>query len=105
MTSPWSRTVVFGGLLALLVGAPACRAQADPNRLLNVSYDPTRELYQELDPVFAAQWKQETGRDITIEQSHGGAGKQARAVIDGLEADVVTLALAFDVDAIAETGL
>jgi sulfate/thiosulfate transport system substrate-binding protein len=92
-------------LLVLLVGAPGCRREVDPNRLLNVSYDPTRELYQELNPVFAAQWKQTTGREITIEQSHGGAGKQARAVIDGLEADVVTLALAFDVDALAEHGL
>ncbi len=96
------RTVFVVGAL---LGVAACRPQADPDRLLNVSYDPTRELYQELNPVFVAQWKQETGREITIEQSHGGAGKQARAVIDGLQADVVTLALAFDVDAIAQTGL
>jgi sulfate/thiosulfate-binding protein len=105
MMNTLKRTVFLGGLLAWALGASACSRQADPNRLLNVSYDPTRELYQELNPVFIEQWKAETGREITIEQSHGGAGKQARAVIDGLEADVVTLALAFDVDGIAETGL
>lgn len=70
--------------------------------LLNVSYDPTRELYQEFNQKFASYWKQKTGDDVTISQSHGGAGKQARAVIDGLEADVVTLALAYDIDAIHE---
>lgn len=70
--------------------------------LLNVSYDPTRELYQEYNPAFAKYWKEKTGQDVKIKQSHGGAGSQARAVIDGLEADVVTLALAYDIDAIAE---
>jgi sulfate/thiosulfate transport system substrate-binding protein len=70
--------------------------------LLNVSYDPTRELYQEINAAFAKYWKTKTGEQITIQQSHGGSGKQARAVIDGLEADVVTLALAYDIDAIAE---
>jgi sulfate/thiosulfate transport system substrate-binding protein len=70
--------------------------------LLNVSYDPTREFYQEFNQAFAEHYKQETGKTVTVEQSHGGAGKQARAVIDGLEADVVTLALAYDIDAIAE---
>jgi sulfate/thiosulfate transport system substrate-binding protein len=70
--------------------------------LLNVSYDPTRELYQAYNAAFVKHWKAKTGEDITINQSHGGSGKQARAVIDGLEADVVTLALARDVDAIAE---
>ena len=70
--------------------------------LLNVSYDPTRELYQEYNAAFARHWKEQTGEDVQIEQSHGGSGKQARAVIDGLEADVVTLALAYDIDAIAE---
>jgi sulfate/thiosulfate transport system substrate-binding protein len=70
--------------------------------ILNVSYDPTRELYQEFDQVFADHWKEETGQTVTVTQSHGGAGKQARAVIDGLQADVVTLALAYDIDAIAE---
>lgn len=70
--------------------------------LLNVSYDPTRELYQEFNAAFADYWKQKTGQTVTVTQSHGGAGKQARAVIDGLQADVVTLALAYDIDAIAE---
>ena len=69
--------------------------------LLNVSYDPTRELYQEFNEEFATYWKAETGQDVTIQQSHGGSGKQGRAVIDGLEADVVTLALAYDIDEIA----
>ena len=72
--------------------------------LLNVSYDPTRELYQDINAAFAKAWKAKTGQDVTIKQSHGGSGKQARAVIDGLEADVVTLALAYDIDAIAEDG-
>ena len=73
--------------------------------LLNVSYDPTRELYEEFNKEFAAHWKEETGQDVTINQSHGGSGSQARSVIDGLEADVVTLALAYDIDAIAEQKL
>lgn len=72
--------------------------------LLNVSYDPTREFYQELNKSFVEAWKKETGQRVTIEQSHGGSGKQARAVIDGLEADVVTLALGHDIDAIADKG-
>jgi sulfate transport system substrate-binding protein len=71
---------------------------------LNVSYDPTREFYHEFNQQFADHWKQKTGQIVTVEQSHGGSGKQARAVIDGLEADVVTLALAYDIDAIAEKG-
>ena len=79
-------------------------ASAKSIQLLNVSYDPTRELYQDLDKSFAADWKKKTGDDVTIRQSHGGSGKQARAVIDGLDADVVTLALAYDIDAIAEKG-
>lgn len=70
--------------------------------LLNVSYDPTREFYVEYNKAFASYWKQQTGDDVMVRQSHGGAGKQARAVIDGLEADVVTLALAYDIDEIAE---
>lgn len=70
--------------------------------LLNVSYDPTRELYQEVNEAFRRHWREETGQELTIRMSHGGAGKQARAVIDGLEADVVTLALAYDIDAIHE---
>ena len=73
--------------------------------LLNVSYDPTRELYQEFNAAFAKYWKGKSGADVTVNQSHGGSGKQARAVIDGLEADVVTLALAYDIDAIAQAGL
>jgi len=73
--------------------------------LLNVSYDPTRELYQELNAAFAKYWKAKDGGNVTINQSHGGSGKQARSVIDGLEADVVTLALAYDIDAIAQSGL
>ena len=77
-------------------------AHAADVTLLNVSYDPTRELYQQYDAAFAAHWKAKTGDDVTIKQSHGGSGKQARSVIDGLEADVVTLALAYDIDEIAE---
>jgi sulfate transport system substrate-binding protein len=73
--------------------------------LLNVSYDPTREFYQEYNAAFAKHWKDETGTSVSFNQSHGGSGKQARSVIDGLEADVVTLALAYDVDAIASAGL
>jgi len=76
-------------------------APAAPTQLLNVSYDPTRELYQQINAAFAKAWKQ----PITIKQSHGGSGKQARAVIDGLPADVVTLALAYDIDEIAKKGL
>jgi len=72
--------------------------------LLNVSYDPTRELYNALNPKFVAKWKAESGQDLTINMSHGGSGKQARAVIDGLDADVVTLALAYDIDEIAAQG-
>ncbi len=77
------------------------RTSPKPVTLLNVSYDPTRELYEAVNPAFAAQWKARTGQEVTIRQSHGGSGKQARAVIDGLQADVVTLALAWDVDEIA----
>jgi sulfate transport system substrate-binding protein len=90
---------------ALAIGfiAAAAAAHAETS-LLNVSYDPTREFYKAIDEAFAAHWKAETGEDVTIEQSHGGSGKQARAVIDGLEADVVTLALAYDIDAIAKNS-
>src|SRR5512147_1490277 len=89
--------------LALGIGIPAL-AVAEV-QLLNVSYDPTRELYQDFNAAFAKYWKGKTGQGLTIQQSHGGSGKQARSVIDGLEADVVTLALAYDVDAIAKSGL
>ncbi|QAU34004.1 sulfate ABC transporter substrate-binding protein [Janthinobacterium sp. 17J80-10] len=89
--------------IALAVTASAVHA-AEVS-LLNVSYDPTRELYQEFNAAFAKQYKAKTGDDVKIKQSHGGSGKQARSVIDGIEADVVTLALAYDIDAIAEKGL
>ncbi len=79
-------------------------AQSPVVSLLNVSYDPTRELYAELNPAFAKYWKAKTGQEVRIKQSHGGSGKQARSVIDGLDADVVTLALAGDVDALAKNG-
>lgn len=92
--------ILLGAALALLL-ATATTAQAQV-KLLNVSYDPTRELYQEVNKAFAAQWKAKTGQTVEINQSHGGSGKQARSVIDGLEADVVTLALGYDVDAIVE---
>jgi sulfate/thiosulfate transport system substrate-binding protein len=75
---------------------------AGPVKLLNVSYDPTRELYQDINAAFAKQWKAKTGADVEINQSHDGSGKQARAVIDGLQADVVTLGLAYDIDVISE---
>ncbi len=89
----------FTGLVAVAFGFTAA---AKDIKLLNVSYDPTRELYQEVNAAFAKSWKEKTGDTVTIQQSHGGSGKQARAVIDGLSADVVTLALAYDIDAIAE---
>jgi sulfate/thiosulfate transport system substrate-binding protein len=93
-------------LAAGALPAPARAADAPrPVTLLNVSYDPTRELYEEINGAFARAWKQQTGQDVTVKQSHGGSGKQARAVIDGLEADVVTLALAYDVDALEKAGL
>ncbi len=89
------------GLSLLFTGV----AHAAGVKLLNVSYDPTRELYQDVNGAFARSWKAKTGQDLTVQQSHGGSGKQARSVIDGLEADVVTLALAYDVDAVASSGL
>jgi sulfate/thiosulfate transport system substrate-binding protein len=93
-------------LLALLPAAPPARA-AGPAAvtLLNVSYDPTRELYQDVNAAFGRYWKAKTGQTVTVQQSHGGSGKQARAVADGLPADVVTLALAYDVDSLAKAGL
>ncbi|HKT84892.1 MAG TPA: sulfate ABC transporter substrate-binding protein [Novosphingobium sp.] len=98
--------------LALLAG---CSGEKDRSQdkagsaaqaleLLNVSYDPTRELYKDVNAAFAKQWKAQHGQDLTISMSHGGSGKQSRAVIDGLQADVVTLALAYDIDAIAQKG-
>lgn len=93
-------------LLSSIVGAVALAsvALAQNVTLLNVSYDPTRELYREFNEAFAKHWKSTTGQTVTIQQSHGGSGSQARAVIDGLDADVVTLALAYDIDAIAENS-
>jgi len=79
-------------------------ASAKEIELLNVSYDPTRELYQDINTAFSASWKAKTGDDVVVRQSHGGSGKQARSVIDGLDADVVTLALAYDIDAISDKG-
>jgi sulfate/thiosulfate-binding protein len=90
-------------LLVLLLGAATSFAATV--KLLNVSYDPTRELYQEFNAAFAKHWKAKTGQDLEVQQSHGGSGKQARSVVDGLEADVVTLALAYDVDAVANAGI
>ncbi|WMW79945.1 sulfate ABC transporter substrate-binding protein [Undibacterium cyanobacteriorum] len=92
-------------LLSLLGFIPSGAAYAGDVSLLNVSYDPTRELYQEINPAFAKFWKSKTGDKLTIKQSHGGSGKQARSVIDGLSADVLTLALAYDIDIIAEKNL
>ena len=87
-------------LITLLSSLLASSVFAD--ELLNVSYDPTREFYQEINSAFAKQWKQQTGKSLTVKQSHGGSGKQARSVIDGLSADVVTLALSGDIDSIAQ---
>jgi sulfate/thiosulfate transport system substrate-binding protein len=99
-----SRLAALLGTLVLL-GAALAEADADVV-LMNVSYDPTREFYRELNPAFAAHWEAATSETVTVRMSHGGSGRQARAVIDGLEADVVTLALAYDIDVIADrTGL
>ena len=92
-------------LLASVIGALLAFNSvhaADAVKLLNVSYDPTREFYDAYNELFAAHWKQTAGQDVTVQQSHGGSGPQARSVIDGLSADVVTLALAYDIDVIAE---
>jgi sulfate transport system substrate-binding protein len=91
--------------LALVLALTSSQAGEKALTLLNVSYDSTRELYQDLNAAFVQSWKEQTGQIVTINQSHGGSGKQARSVIDGLEADVVTLALAHDVEAIAKDGL
>ena len=98
------RKTFISSLAALTLLAPAAAYAADVN-LLNVSYDPTRELYHDVDAAFARHWKAKTGDNVTVKQSHGGSGKQARSVIDGLQADVVTLALAYDIDAIRDKGL
>src|SRR5262249_12496749 len=96
------RAVIGQGLALSLAAFGAAGVQARDITLLNVSYDPTRELYQDYNKAFAQYWKTKTGDSVTVKQSHGGSGKQARSVIDGLEADVVTLALAYDIDELAE---
>jgi sulfate/thiosulfate transport system substrate-binding protein len=96
---------IFAGAALLALGALIAPISAHAKaELLNVSYDPTRELYQDFNKAFAKQWKQKTSQDLVVKQSHGGSGKQARAVIDGLDADVVTLALAYDIDEIHNKG-
>jgi sulfate transport system substrate-binding protein len=97
-------SLAFAFLLAAAPVTPVLGQAPKPVTLLNVSYDPTRELYEDFNEKFAAYWKGKTGQDVTVRQSHGGSGKQARSVIDGLQADVVTLALAYDIDQIAEKG-
>jgi sulfate/thiosulfate transport system substrate-binding protein len=97
-----SRILLLVAALAAAFAAPA--AAQNKITLLNVSYDPTRELYQDINGAFAKSWQAKTGQAVTVNQSHGGSGKQARAVIDGLQADVVTLALAYDVDALSRIG-
>jgi sulfate/thiosulfate-binding protein len=91
--------------LALFFAAAVLAASAADVTILNVSYDPTRELYQEYNQVFAKYWKGKTGNNLKVSESHGGSGKQARSVIDGLQADIVTLALSYDIDQIAKAGL
>ena len=100
-----TRRSLVGAVGAIAAGAAFSPAWAADIQLLNVSYDPTRELYTEINDGFAAAWKAKTGATVTIEQSHGGSGKQARSVIDGLKADVVTLALGWDITAIEKAGL
>jgi len=99
---PYDRLAI--SLLALTLAFGAASSAGTETNLLNVSYDPTREFYQEFNAAFTKYWKEQNGETLSIQQSHGGSGKQARAVIDGLEADVVTLALAYDIDALAEKG-
>ena len=96
------KSLLYISLLATLALAPI--AQAADITLLNVSYDPTRELYQDYNTAFSKYWKAKTGDNVTVKASHGGSGKQARAIIDGLDADVATLALAYDVDQLSEKG-
>ena len=102
LRAAYSALSVAGLLVATAL--PLSTAHANDKELLNVSYDPTRELYVEVNARFAAQWKEQTGETLKLSTSHGGSGKQARSVIDGLQADVVTLALAADIDAIAENA-
>jgi sulfate transport system substrate-binding protein len=100
----WQRRLLIAMTSAIFIGGTATVAQAAEVTLLNVSYDPTRELYVDFNKAFGEYWKKKTGTDVKINQSHGGSGRQARSVIDGLGADVVTLALAADVDQIANQG-
>src|SRR5262245_22086539 len=99
-----STALITGLLFAAAVALPPATASAEDITLLNVSYDPTREFYKEFNEAFAKEWLAKTGDNVTVNMSHGGSGKQARAVIDGLEADVVTLALAYDINAIVKQG-
>ncbi len=100
----WKRRLLLSLASAVFIGGAGNVAQAAEITLLNVSYDPTRELYADINKSFSEYWKKKTGDTVTIKQSHGGSGRQARSVIDGLAADVVTLALAGDIDAIATNG-
>src|SRR5262249_29453096 len=95
-------TKLLGAAMALLLGLGTIGGAVAETTILNVSYDPTRELYQDINKVFSAHWKADHGEDVTVRASHGGSGAQARAVIDGLDADVVTLGLAADIDAISD---
>ncbi|MFM5907495.1 MAG: sulfate ABC transporter substrate-binding protein [Novosphingobium sp.] len=102
------RMVLTAAAIAAMGVVSACSGSKEKAgnavEITNVSYDPTRELYQAINPAFATYWKQKTGQDVTFKMSHGGSGKQSRAIIDGLEADVATLALAYDIDAISARG-
>ncbi len=98
------KLTLFLALLFCALTLPATFAASKPILLLNVSYDPTRELYAAINKAFAEDWLKETGQEVVIKMSHGGSGKQARAVMDGLQADVITLALAYDIDAVASSG-
>ncbi|MBC9205451.1 sulfate ABC transporter substrate-binding protein [Roseomonas aerophila] len=104
LSSPLARRSLLGASLSLGLGGRAVQAQG-ASQLLNVSYDPTRELYRAYNAAFIEQWKAQSGQGVQIRTSHGGSGRQARSVIDGLQADVVTLALAYDIDVIASRGL
>src|SRR5262245_32136733 len=108
LIAPSRRSLIIAGGAAIaapaIIGVGDARAQG-AKTLLNVSYDPTRELYKDINTAFADVYKRQTGTTVTIQQSHGGSGRQARAVIDGLQADVVTLALAADIDEIAKRNI
>jgi sulfate transport system substrate-binding protein len=97
--------LLLAAALGIVLALPGCsggKSSPDAVQITNVSYDPTRELYEAINPAFASYWKQKTGKTVTFRMSHGGSGKQSRAIIDGLDADVATLALAYDIDAIAD---